>query len=269
MHKIKYLIPILLSLMSFFASADLDCQYVEQTTVAQCETLKSIWENTDGENWSNAGTNQWMQTNNPCQWDGVSCWGSRVAGLYLGSQNLRGELPDLSGLPELRGLDVGNNQLFGAVPDLTKNSKLEKLYLFNNDFSGLLPNFNQMPKLIKIVAHNNEQLFGPLVFNGNPLAEQPVVHNTALCRSRIIYFGQWSGSVASLALCQGYEVMTELSHWNVTANDGKDDSHGLNNFLAMRNYSQGEYPIDTLLEFDAGLYEFDKPIRIFVNLILK
>ncbi len=127
--KLKHLTALALSMSSYSVFAQMQCSDVEQTTEAQCENLKRIWDQTNGLNWSDAQTNNWMQTNNPCEWDGVHCWGSRVARLYLGNKNLEGQLPDLSDLPELRTISVHTNKLTGDLPDVTLNKKLEQLFI--------------------------------------------------------------------------------------------------------------------------------------------
>ncbi|MGX5203176.1 right-handed parallel beta-helix repeat-containing protein [Aliikangiella sp. IMCC44632] len=264
MFKFKYLFALIICCFSFSAAAETDCYNVEQTTVAQCEALKAVWENTNGPSWNDSESNLWMQTNNPCEWDGVSCWGSKVVYLLLGSKGLNGTLPELNGLPELRIFDVGNNQLQGKVPDLAKNKKLEKIYLHNNQFMGIVPDLSDLPNLVKFVAFNNPDIDGPIVFNDNPSAQPPVVHNTNLCRSRVIDYKHWTSSVEYLAACNGLHPFyySDLSFWEITPNDNKDDSDGFNQLLKMLYYAQGEYTTDVTLYLESGIYDFDQSLTI-------
>jgi hypothetical protein len=240
----------------------MSCDNVEQTTKAQCDTLKSIWLQTDGPNWANATTTNWMQTNNPCEWDGVVCWGSNVARLYLGDNNLTGQLPDLSALHNLRTLSLYNNQLSGKVPDVTRNKKLEQLYINGNNFSGNLPNLNALPNLNSLLVKHNPLLFGPIVFNGNTTSNVPSFWNTNLCRSNKIDYGHWTDAVAALPECQGGTVITDLDYWDVIPNDGLDDAHGINHMLAMRHYDSGMYSAGTEISFGEGVYELSSKIAI-------
>ncbi len=105
-------------------------------------------------------------------------------------------------------------------------------------------------------------LQGPLVFNGNENADLPVIYGTSLCRSHKIDYKHWAETVASLPECQQYGATYELSWFGIMPNDGKDDSHGINNLLAMHYYGTGPDGGSLQLNFQAGTYELDSPIII-------
>lgn len=251
-------------LFSFSAQAEMDCSDAVQTTSAQCEDLKQVWNQTGGENWSNSQSSNWLQTNNPCDWEGVVCWGSNVAKLNLAGNNLQGKFPDLKNLVSLRTLNIANNQLNGRAPDVSFNTKLQELYLSNNSFSGVLSDFTNNPSLIRFEISNNPDLFGPLVFNGNESSALPKLANTFVCKSRIIDYKHWSSSIAELPECQGMlaQMQELLQIWNINPNDNQDDSHGLNQLLAMVKFDTNEYSSELVLQFDNGIYQFDQQVEI-------
>lgn len=253
---------LILCLCSFSSFAEMSCDNVEQTNKIQCETLKDFWFETGGHNWSDAGSNGWLESNNPCTWKGITCWGANVVRIYRGKQNLTGHIPDLSGLHNLRTLDVNSNNLSGPIPDLTKNKNLEDLYLFNNEFWGLLPDFTKTPLLKRFYIFNNPGLVGPMLFGGDDTASQPVFSGTNMCRSRHLDYKHWTAAVASLTECSGKTVPIDLSAWGVLPNDGKEDSHAINHMLSMYYYDQGEYPHPVIVQFEQGVYELDNQIKI-------
>jgi len=60
-------------LWSPLTQAATDCAVVTEIPVAECETLIALYNNTDGEHWSdNTG---WNVTNTPCSWYGITCNG--------------------------------------------------------------------------------------------------------------------------------------------------------------------------------------------------
>ncbi len=93
------------------------CASPAQTQIpeAECAALVALYNSTNGATWQdNAG---WLQTNTPCNWNGVICNGSNVVILSLGKQNSSGAIPaELGNLTSLTGLYLGGNQLSGEFP---------------------------------------------------------------------------------------------------------------------------------------------------------
>jgi hypothetical protein len=96
----------------------------------QCLALVMIYKSTTGDNWK-LNTN-WMESDNPCNWHGVSCVDGSVAALDLFNNNLKGELPlELGAFPELSTLTLNDNPLTGAIP-LTVTLLDLRLFHFHN-----------------------------------------------------------------------------------------------------------------------------------------
>ncbi|KXS09834.1 L domain-like protein [Gonapodya prolifera JEL478] len=69
---------------------------------------------------------------------------------------LRGPVPDLSALSELRLLELSGHQLSGGIAFLEGLSKLQILYLYNNNFDGNLPPLSRFPHLREVALYNNK-----------------------------------------------------------------------------------------------------------------
>jgi len=85
------------------------CDNVEGLTSAQCEVLVALYDDTDGNNWTNnAG---WKRTNTPCSWQGLTCDNGEVTAIDLKDNHLNGDVPNLGALPSLQTLELTSNQL--------------------------------------------------------------------------------------------------------------------------------------------------------------
>lgn len=139
------------------------CTEVGEIPVSECEALTTIYDSLNGPNWLNH-TN-WLQTNTPCSWAGVSCANSHVIALALPANDLIGTFPpeigrlsrltalnlhanritgsipeELGNLMSLTALDLSNNQLSGPIPVIIGNLVLlQQLKLESNQFSGAIP----------------------------------------------------------------------------------------------------------------------------------
>ncbi|NEP84829.1 MAG: hypothetical protein F6K39_46040 [Okeania sp. SIO3B3] len=88
------------------------CATATQISESECEALVALYNNTDGSNWITK-TN-WLQTDEPCDWYGVTCNqnGDSVVQLNLQSNNLSGTIPaTISQLSNLIILRVPDNQI--------------------------------------------------------------------------------------------------------------------------------------------------------------
>ena len=102
--------------------------------------LVQIHSATDGANWTN-NTN-WLSGDLTREWYGVTNDANgRVNGLFLGDNQLTGEMPsELGSLVNLRSLSLRDNQLTGEIPaKLGDLANLEWLRLNNNQLTGDIP----------------------------------------------------------------------------------------------------------------------------------
>jgi Leucine-rich repeat (LRR) protein len=143
------------------AHADTDCTAVTEITTAQCETLISLYESTDGANWTN--NTGWLQDNAPCSWYGVTCSESEnaVTKLELGENDLTGTIPDLSVLATVTHLHLDNNKLTGNIPDLSLLTNVQSLLLSDNELTGSIPSLTNLTQL-QYAHFNHNQLTGTL-----------------------------------------------------------------------------------------------------------
>ncbi len=128
-----------------------DCATQAEIPEAECNALVALYNSTGGASWTNH-TN-WLQTDTPCSWYGVSCTAGLVTGLNLSSNNLVGSLPaGLGNLTNLTSLLLDGNNLLGEIPasitsltSLTTLSLSCGLYSSNSTvvtfIDGLLPNW--------------------------------------------------------------------------------------------------------------------------------
>ena len=70
----------------------------------ECEALVALFNSTDGPNWTN--NSEWLETDTPCSWSGVTCDADHVTRLDLADNLLNGSIPaelgSLSNLTVLR-----------------------------------------------------------------------------------------------------------------------------------------------------------------------
>lgn len=240
-----------------------------QRTIKQsdCHTLALLYQQTNGEHWKVEANKAWGATSAPCQWQGVKCKARRVTSLRLASLGLKGQLPDLVGLPYLTTLDVHNNpQLTGPLPALTKLPKLNKLIVFNTGISGFLPDIDNLPNLKHVFAHNT-QMIGPI-----PQVEPLSCFSgfgSDLCLSPQVEYPDSIKNSGRYPLCQPMLVnklnrRLDVSQFGAIPNDGETDDQAINHAIATLQKTQpkGEDFHNLTLHFPAGIYDLDKSIKL-------
>lgn len=222
------------------ADTQYSCDQQTDISTSQCQNLVDLYQSTQGELWSQNLQQPWLSSANPCDWQGVICWGNRVARIELINSGLKGKLPSLADLPHLTYLAlVGNPELSGPLPDLSQHQAMTQLLIFNNGLQGFLPDFSQMPKLKQVVMFNN-QFIGPIP--STETLEKLVIFGNQLCLSPQLNYQNWQSSVASYTHCQPMLVndlqgKLDLAEFGVIASDGKDDAHAINHIINMLQLS--------------------------------
>ncbi len=118
------------------------CDHVTQIPRSECEGLAAFYSATGGASWH--VRTDWLATNTPCSWYGVSCAAGRVNGLSLSKNDLTGNATGaavgLAGLPQLQTLDLSYNDLTGGIPSAVGGlSNLQTLNLNVNPLAGGIP----------------------------------------------------------------------------------------------------------------------------------
>jgi hypothetical protein len=100
------------------------CNDVSEIPMAECRALVSLYDRTRGRTWQHQ--DNWLETNTPCDWYGVTCTANHVSGLELANNSLSGLLPGLLGdLEHLRTLDLASNRLRGPLPQALNRLDLQ------------------------------------------------------------------------------------------------------------------------------------------------
>jgi hypothetical protein len=120
-------------------AGEFDCVNVSEIPQLECEALVSLYISTSGASWSNH-TN-WLESDTPSNWFGVTVSGGNVTEISLNSNQLIGSIPsDLGGLTYLQTLNLEFNQISGSIPpELGSLTNLLTLNLFYNQLSGAIP----------------------------------------------------------------------------------------------------------------------------------
>lgn len=150
------------------ADSTFNCANVTEIPQGECEALAALYESTDGDNWYN--NNDWLTTNTPCSWYGVTCAGSNVSRLYMWSgswgngNNLVGTIPsEIGNLTSLQVLSLPFNQLSGSIPPEIGNlTALTWVYLYFNQLSGPIPSQIGNLTSLQMLSLDFNQLSGPI-----------------------------------------------------------------------------------------------------------
>jgi len=177
-------------IVSTQTATTIDCAIQTEIPQAECKTLVSLYNSTNGDNWvDNTG---WKITNMPCSWIGITCSGGNVTEIDRTSKNLVGTLPNLSTLNNLTRLDLGDNKLVGTIPDLSALSNLVVLSLWGNQLTGSIPDLSALTSLKEILLDTNQ-------FTGNIPNLSLLVNLEWLD----LYSNQLTGNISNLSSLTG------------------------------------------------------------------
>jgi len=110
---------------------DTFCNPVLEIPKVQCQTLVTLYDHTNGPNWTHR--DGWRTTPTPCTWYGITCTNNNVTAINLTGNNLLGAFPDLTLLTQLQSLQLSNNLLQGTMPTYLKDlTQLRTLELDHN-----------------------------------------------------------------------------------------------------------------------------------------
>lgn len=116
------------------------CSSVTEIPMAECEALVALYDATNGPTWVNH--DGWLQNNQPCSWNGITCDAGHVTRISMYNNNLRGTLPaSISNLTGLVFINLYfNTDLSGPIPNELGNiATLETIELGKTNISGTLP----------------------------------------------------------------------------------------------------------------------------------
>ncbi|KAL3145840.1 hypothetical protein ABBQ38_015212 [Trebouxia sp. C0009 RCD-2024] len=114
-----------------------------------------------------------------CSWQGITCQGPRVVGIFLNGYGLTGTLPEAWGqLSELENMDLGMNSLSGPIPGSWSNlTQLENMDLGMNSFTGPLPgSWSNLTQLSTNLILDGNQLTGSLPASWGNLRNLELMH---------------------------------------------------------------------------------------------
>ncbi|KAJ9175349.1 hypothetical protein P3X46_013914 [Hevea brasiliensis] len=107
----------------------------------------------------------WPQGSDACKWQGIKeCMNGRVTKLVLEYMNLSGTLDGktLNQLDQLRVLSFKGNSISGQIPNLSGLVNLKSLFLNSNNLSGDFPDSITNLHRLKVIVLAGNQISGPI-----------------------------------------------------------------------------------------------------------
>jgi len=147
-------------------------------------------------------------TNEPVEsWQGVTVVNNHVTGLNLGYNNMKGLIPDMSGLKDhLTSIRLSGNYLYGNLENLGKLTALTSIAIDANSFDGTLEPLGNLRNLEHFNAYNNE-IKGSIPAN---------FVNLRLLKSFQVTNNKLNGDVSSLGINCPNLLSLSLSNNNFT-----------------------------------------------------
>ena len=151
-----------------------NCAAQTQIPEAECDTLVALYNSTNGVGWTDS--TDWLQTDTPCTWYGVTCSAGHVTGLDLAFNNLVGTIPsELGNLANLQVLYLGvpeaiaiNPEVHSTAIELGNLADLHNLQATSNHLSGVIPpELGNLTSLQYLVLSGNQLIGSPPPQLGN------------------------------------------------------------------------------------------------------
>ncbi|WP_179320645.1 T9SS type A sorting domain-containing protein [Winogradskyella helgolandensis] len=118
----------------FYDVSKFSATLLQDVPALERQTLIDLYNATDGPNWTtntNWNTDAFVET-----WHGVTVVDGHVTDIALSNNGLLGTLPtSVTNLIELSAIAIANNELYGEIPDFSVLPNLEGFILYNNNFS--------------------------------------------------------------------------------------------------------------------------------------
>jgi Leucine-rich repeat (LRR) protein len=225
---------------SLNSASAFSCFNVAEIPLQECEALVVLYDSTRGSEWTDNAN--WLVTNTPSDWYGITVTGGHVTNIYLYGNHLLGQLPtelgNLSGLLELNlttnqldggipptlgnlhnllYLHLSDNMLYGKIPpELGNLVNLRELSLSWNELYGGIPyEMGNLLSLTSLSIGHNYQLSGPLPSSlTNLTLNYFFFSDTLLCEPGDADFQAWLGSIRDLwrtgVICPGQFTSCDL-----------------------------------------------------------
>ena len=160
-----------------------DCAAQSQIPLVECLALVALYEDASGAGWSQ--NQNWLQTNTPCDWYGITCRDGHVVVLDLSNNQLTGHVAyELNSMESLEILNLSHNQLQGFVGIYIGSNvlpMLQQLDISYNQLTGYLNNFivgsSSIIQKIDLSANLFEGEFPPALGSMSDLRELYVHSN--------------------------------------------------------------------------------------------
>ena len=140
---------------SFSVTVSAACMTVTEIPQIECRALAALYHSSDGANWT-TNTTDWLATDTPCTWSGVTCDSGHVSQLYFHEQ-LTGSIPaEIGNLTNLSYLALWNNQLTSIPAAIGNLTSLSDLNLGNNQLSTLPAEIWNLTNLSSLNLYHNQ-----------------------------------------------------------------------------------------------------------------
>ena len=140
---------------SFSVTVSAACMTVTEIPQIECRALAALYHSSDGANWT-TNTTDWLATDTPCTWSGVTCDSGHVSQLYFHEQ-LTGSIPaEIGNLTNLSYLALWNNQLTSIPAAIGNLTSLTSLNLGDNQLSTLPAEIWNLTNLSSLNLYHNQ-----------------------------------------------------------------------------------------------------------------